>query len=53
MKTYKIKLVIEDYTHDGDVNELVAEIKQNLKDGVLLVKSSVTEIEYRNRVLTI
>lgn len=44
MKTYKIKLVIEDY-HDGDVNALVAEIKQNLKDGVLLVKVSVTEIE--------
>lgn len=46
MKTYKIKLVVEDYTHNTSVDELVAEIKQNLKDGVLLVKVSATEIEY-------
>ena len=44
MKTYKIKLVVEDY-HNGDVNELVAEIKQNLPDGVLLVKSSVDNLK--------
>ncbi|MHB8871600.1 MAG: hypothetical protein ACYC5G_04055 [Candidatus Doudnabacteria bacterium] len=44
MKTYKIKLVVEDYV-DVNIDELVKEIKQNLPVGVLLVKSSATEIE--------
>ena len=43
MKTYKIKLVVENYV-DYDIDELVKEIKQNLPDGVLLVKVSATEI---------
>ena len=44
MKTYKIKLVVENYV-DYDIDELVKEIKQNLPDGVLLVKSSVHNLK--------
>ena len=42
MKTYKIKLVVEDYLN-VDINALVAEIKQNLPEGVLLVNAKVEE----------
>ena len=42
MKTYKIKLVVEDYLN-VDINALVAEIKQNLPDGVLLVNLVVQQ----------
>ena len=44
MKTYKIKLVVEDYA-GVNVDELMKEIKQALPEGVLLVKVSAKEIE--------
>ena len=44
MKTYKIKLIVEDYA-GVNVDELMKEIKQNLPEGVLLVKVSAKEIE--------
>ena len=44
MKTNKIKLVVEAYI-DFDVDEWLKQIKKELPDGVLLVKSSAIEIE--------
>ncbi len=44
MKTYKIKLVVESYI-DFNIDEWIQQMKQALPDGILLVKSSATEIE--------
>jgi len=44
MKTYKIKLVVEDYV-DSNIEELIRRIKESLSDGILCAKISVTEIE--------
>lgn len=44
MKTYKIKLVVEDYI-DSTPEELVRKFKESLPDGILFVKVSAKGIE--------
>lgn len=44
MKTYKIKLIIEDYINMTP-EELVRKFKESLPDGIFFVKVSVKEIE--------